>query len=167
MQRVIIFIYLGIVTALVACGGGGGGGSDESFFGGIWRGTLSVISNSCSFVQPPLTLTQTVNQLGQQVVMESDLDVDAPTFTGFTTGDNSFLVTSEVTRECNFTSAPTLLSITYMNIEDDMATVLFSADSSGCRGNEVATACELIMRGVFVRQQLGLENARRFALGNN
>jgi hypothetical protein len=92
MRNVAIsFLFLGFM----GCGGGGGGGGSESggedpFYGGRWRGSASLVINTCPRgldIPSVVSFDYTVNQAGRDVVVDNNSN--GTTFSGELEDDNS------------------------------------------------------------------------------
>lgn len=66
-----------ILFSLVSCGGGsGGGGSSVPFYGGVWKGTVSVSRDTCSVVgqggiRATLNFSHDINQSDRDITIDS------------------------------------------------------------------------------------------------
>ncbi len=92
MRNVAIsFLFLG----LMGCGGGGGGGGsgdggDDPFYAGRWRGSASLVINTCPRgldIPSVVSFDYTVNQAGRDVVVDNNFN--GTTFSGELEDDNS------------------------------------------------------------------------------
>jgi hypothetical protein len=88
MPRRIRFPLLVLPVCLLSCGGGGGG--DSAFFGGVYRGVITIDENPCAIALTGNGLVDwTVNQDATRIVLDSS----GTTYEGAPTGSSSFAVT--------------------------------------------------------------------------
>lgn len=72
-------LTLSLVSSLIACGGGGGGSnggnSDLSSVAAVWKGSATLIENSCNLnlAMNNITTSAQVNQRGNEVTLDDDL----------------------------------------------------------------------------------------------
>ena len=91
MRNVAIsFLFLGVL----GCGGGGSGGSDsggeDPFYGGRWRGSASLVIDTCPRgldIPPFVGFDYTINQAGRDVVVDNN--TNGTTFSGDLEDDDS------------------------------------------------------------------------------
>jgi hypothetical protein len=125
-----------LIACLAAgCGGGGGGGGGNSsgdvpFFGGVWRGSVGVVSDNCNILNilnepETLAVDHTVNQDGETVVLDlAGGDTLSGSVTPEKTGFKVFQPPS-TTNNC-----VTSLEISYLVTGDEnQATVGYSLES--------------------------------------
>ena len=95
MQNILMRVLLGLL--ITGCGGGGGSGDSAPSFGGVYRAALILTDNSCGpGFDGVVTVTQTVNQDGETIVMDSGDSVLTGTVNA---GRNGFSVSRETESE--------------------------------------------------------------------
>lgn len=92
-----MFTCMLFVIGLSSCGGGSGGGG-APVFAGQYRVALSILSDSCNLGLPSsLSTTQTVNQDGEKIVLDSGSTV----FTGSVNDEQDGFIVTNQTRSDN------------------------------------------------------------------
>ncbi|MDC0358161.1 hypothetical protein OAO01_05035 [Oligoflexia bacterium] len=96
MRKLLISCLAAIALLSSSSCGGGGGGDDAAgvtFLGGIYKGILTRISDTCEVGDPPtIAINWTVNQTNSTVALASQGGLSA---TGSTIGNDSFQVNTK------------------------------------------------------------------------
>jgi hypothetical protein len=144
------------ILVLVGCGGGGSDG--DALFVGRWDASVSVSANTCAFGPVERAeLVAIVNQVDERVAVE----INGIHFSGFTTSETTYTVTSQGTDECvsvatgqsTGQTASHVFTYTFELDEKDSGRVSLIENYGNCSGNVTDRSCKVESFGIARRSR--------------